>query len=83
MKEESEEREFQAEEQPLQRLWGVEGHGVMRPHQDFWSSWDRQYGANEGQELRSHNAKGEEGPLLKTRPIVVSNTPHTRIMISS
>ena len=76
MEEGSEERGFQAEEQPLQRLRGVEGHRVMKQHQGFGSSWDIMNRVNEGQELRSQDAKGEEGPLLKTTSVWMSGIPH-------
>lgn len=85
MEEENEAREFQGEELPLQRLQGVEGHGVMRPHQCLWSSWDLEYPGDEGQEPRSQDTKREAGPLLQTTPILMFNISHiiTRIMISS
>lgn len=68
MEEENEAREFQAEELPPQSLQGVEGHGVMRPPQGLWSSWDLEYLGDEGQEPRSQDTSERKARSCRQCP---------------
>ena len=61
------------------KLQGMGGCGVMRGHQDFWSSRDMESMHSEGQGLRSKDSKAEEGQLLEQGPSCCS----VRLLVQS